>query len=204
MANVITLLASADFGQSGQYIAKLVGRAAKVQFRREFCGTKEGKRSQDTRYETDEIGLYEVNNQTRKGRDRDYWLILPWGDQLLKLRCDHEDALLICKRLDGGEKLEEFILAELGGEELKNSDGSPKLGETGKPLHAVVYAIHKPAEAKKLAAAATLDAAVAAIVSALDALPAAEQKRALTAARAKLFPKSEAETADIESVVAVN
>ncbi|MGA9088229.1 MAG: hypothetical protein WB420_03895, partial [Bradyrhizobium sp.] len=203
MAQVITLVASADFGQTGQYIAKLTGRAAKVQFRREFCGTKEGKRSQDTRYETDEIGLYEVNNQTRKGRDRDYWLILPRNDGLVKLRTDHEDALLICKRLDAGEQIEDVVIVELG-DELKNSDGSPKLGDNGKQMHALVYRIFKAGEAKKAVAAVTLDAAVEAIVQALAALPVSEQKKALTAARTKLFPKPPTETADAESAAAVN
>ena len=203
MAQVITLLASADFGQTGQYIAKLVGRAAKVQFRREFVGTKEGKRSQDTRYETDEVGLYEVNNQTRKGRDRDYWLVLPRNDGLVKLRADHEDALLICKRLDAGEQIEDIVIVELG-DELKNSDGSPKLSDSGKPLHALLYTIRKLGEAKKTATAVTLDTAIDAIVQALAALPAPEQKKALTAARAKLFPKPEPETADVQPAVAIN
>ncbi len=203
MAQVVTLAAFADYGQSGQYIAKLTGRAPRVQFRREFLGTKEGKRNDGTRYETDEVGLFEVHNETRKGRDRQYWLVLAWKEGLVSLRADHEDALLICKRLDGGERLEDIVVVERG-DELKHNDGSPKLDENGNQRYALVYTIRRPGQAKKAAAAATLDAAVEAIVQSLTALPAPEQKKALTAARAKLFPKAESETADAESAVAVN
>lgn len=233
MTQVITLTASSDFGQSGQYIAKLTGRAPKVQFRREFCGTKSGKRNDLTSYETDEIGLYEIEDRTRKGKVRTFWFILPWGEELRKLKTDHEDALLISKRLDAGERLEDIV--ELDREPMTRSetqsyctvcdtvvDGChcpnhpdaaigarsidvPALNEDGSPKYRLVYSIRKPGEVKKAIAAATLDTAVDAIVQALAALPASEQKKALTLARARMFPKAEPESGDGQSAaVAVN
>lgn len=189
---VVTLTASADFGKTGQYIARLTGRAPKVQFAREFVGTKEGKRKDTTRYETDEIGVYEINDETRKGRDRSYWLVLPWQDELRMIRTDHEDCLAICKRLDGGEILADFVKLERG-EAMVNRDGSPALKEDGQPKHKLVYSILTAREAKSAIAGTSLDLAVnstaSSIVAILAGLSPADQKKVLSAVRAQLAPK---------------
>jgi hypothetical protein len=111
----VTLSAYSDFGLTGQYIARLTGRAPKVDFSRDFVGQKSGKRNESTSCETDEVGCYEINNQTKKGRDRKYMLVVPWIgvngdlDELRLLASDKEDCLTICKRLDAGERFQEIV-----------------------------------------------------------------------------------------------
>lgn len=191
MAQTITLSASSDYGQSGQYICRITGRAERVQFDRNFCGTRSGKRNDFTSYETDEIGLYETQSCTHKGKKRNYYLVLPWRDGIKKLVTDHEDALIIAKRLDGGEILTEVVGCELG-DPLTNSDGTPKLAEDDqRPLFALVYTIRSKQEAKQAIAAATLDTAITQAFAALQALPAPLQRKAMAALKSKLFPKEE-------------
>lgn len=212
----ITLSASSDFGHSGQYIARLVGRAPRVQFQREFLGRKSGKRQDDTSYETDETGLYEVSNQTRKGCSRDYWLVLPWGDELKKIRTDHEDSLAICKRLQDGERLEDFVVLEKGdpltktvsvwrcaacsrelrcgekcpdhpeGQQLLDHYDVPDINDQGEPRYKLVYMIRSRAETQKQEKSATLDTAVEAIMQVIQALPAPLQRKALATAKSRL------------------
>ncbi len=185
----VTLTADSKYGFSGQYIAKLIGRAPRVQFEREFCGRKSGKRNESTRYETDEPGLYETADVGKHGKEHSYWLVLPWDGQLKRLCSDHEDALAIAKRLGDREELTDIVGLELG-DPILNPDGTPALNsETGKPRHKLVYTIRSKVEVKRAAAAETIDSAVAAIVAALQALPAPQQKAALAAAKSKLFPK---------------
>lgn len=113
-SETITLSAESKFGHSGQYIAKLVGRAERVQFDRVFVGAKFGKRSECTSYETDEAGLYEVCDVGKRGKDKTYYLVLPWHEGLIKLTSDSADALKIAKRLGAGERLEQIARACLG------------------------------------------------------------------------------------------
>lgn len=214
----ITLNASAIYGHGGQYIALITGRAERVQFARQFVGHKHGKRNEETTYETDELGLYEVCHITKRGKDKNYVLVLPWKDDLRKLTSDTEDALKIAKRLDAGERLEDFVFIELGEalteyehfgkcstcsrelaqgetcpdhpEAFRASDVRPvpKLNEQGKPLHKLTYAIRSKVEVKKVEAAGNVEAAVEAIVAALQALPEKLQRQALKLAKDKVFP----------------
>lgn len=216
----VKLSAESKFGHSGQYIAHIVGRAEKVQFNREFVGIRTGRRNEYSCYETDEIGLYEECDVGKSGKSKAYALVLPWRDGLRKLYSDTADALAIAKRLDNGEKLEDFVFIELGdvamerqgyrkcstcerelpdGESCPDHPGPhvifeyrqvPKLNEAGEPVRELVYTIRKPGEVKKAAAAATLETAIDAIVAALAALPSDLQKKALSAVKAKLFPKT--------------
>ena len=176
--STVSLHASADFGKTGQYIASLTGRAPQVHFVRSFVGSKYGKRNDGTSYETDEAGLYECCDQTRKGKVKRYYIVLEFQNELRKLQTDLEDSLVIAKRLDGGESLADIV--ELLVEDEK-----------------VVYRINSKAEVKKTKAAGNLDAAVTAIVSALQALPAPLQKKALAQAKERLFPP--APKAEIEA-----
>lgn len=220
----ITLSAKSDFGKTGQYIARLTGRDKKVQFAREFVGTKSGKRNDWTSFETDETGVFEINDETRKGRDRSYVLVVEWNDDLHKFTSDKEDALAICKRLQTGESFDEMIAVErepmvrtevhqvcpdcdrqmtpangFQCSEHPHAKGHPRyvnvdvpvVNDDGSPRYRLVYSIRKPAEVKKATSAATVDVAVQIIVRALADLSAADQKKALTMARAQLFPKSE-------------
>jgi len=185
MAGTVTLTAGADFGKAGQYIARLTGRAPRVQFEREFVGAKEGKRKELTSYETDEVGVYEINNETRKGRVREYFLVLPWKDELRMLRTDHEDSLAICKRLDAGEVLTDFVKIELG-DPMHNRDGSPVLDEKEQPRHGLVYSVLTSREAKKALAGALVTSAVSSIVEILAGFGPADQKKILVAVRESL------------------
>lgn len=143
---VVHLRAEAKWGCSGQYIARLVGRAPKYTFGRVFVGSKYGKRGESTAYDTDESGLFEICNVGKRGKEKEFWLVLPYGNGLTLLRSDLDDAMAIAKRLDKHEKLEEIIAIELG-DELKNYDGTPKLKDDGTPRHELVYTIRTPAKA---------------------------------------------------------
>jgi hypothetical protein len=213
----ITLEAESKYGFSGQYIARITGRAAKFQFNREFVGNKYGKRSEGSSYETDEVGLYEECDVDKHGKKKSYVLVMPWKDDLRKLYSDMEDALKIAKRMDGGETLEQIVQLELEPmneakyavrcSECKRDDlvdgkcpdhpeapcynsavDVPKLKEDGTRVHRLIYTIRSPGEAKKAEAAGNVDAAVEAIVLALQALPEKLQKQALKVAKDRLSP----------------
>jgi hypothetical protein len=112
--STVRLSVESKFGFSGQYIARITGRAPKVHFAREFVGSKFGKRSECTAYETDETGMFEECDVTKSGKQKSYALVLPWKDDLRKLYTDLDDALIIAKRLGEGESLEEVVVLEPG------------------------------------------------------------------------------------------
>lgn len=163
---------SADYGHTGQYICKIVGRAERVQFNRQFVGTKYGKRNDGTSYDTDETGLYETQDSTRKGKRRNYYVVLESEGELFKLDADKDDALKIAKRFDGGETIEQIVGVD-------RRDGE------------VFYAIRSAAECKRAEASATVDAAQAIILATLEALPDSLQKKVLAEVRKRLFPTRE-------------
>lgn len=170
--------ASSDFGYTGQYIARIVGRDPKVTFCREFIGTRSGKRNEHTSALVDEPCLIERCNVTRKGKDQAYFIVVRDGEgNLRSLACDRADAMAIAKRLDQREELGEIIGLEPHPEGGENKVGLPRLQ----------WSIRTPGEAKRAVAASNIESAVDAIVLALQALPASDQKKALTAARAKLL-----------------
>jgi hypothetical protein len=177
----VTLHASADYGRTGQYIAILTGRAPKVHFERSFVGSKYGKRNESTSYETDEAGLYECCDQTRKGKVKRYYIVLEYNDELVKVRTDLGDSLVIAKRIGEGESLADVV--ELSTEETRG----------------VVYEIKSKAEVKKTKAAGDIYAAVEAVVAALQALPTNLQKKAIAQAKERLFPPTPKPTAQPES-----
>jgi hypothetical protein len=182
----ITFTATADYGQTGHYIARILGRAPRVQFRREFLGRRSGKRNDISTALVDDPGLYEVVNATRKGKDRDYWILLEFEGQLRQVRSDEDDFMTIAKRLDGGETLEQIVVFESVAREAQELEKHPDWSKTR-----LVYTIRNKAEVKQAIAAVTIDTAVHAIVAALEPLPAKMQKDALAAAKARLFPKAE-------------
>lgn len=114
MASTVKLVAESKYGKSGQYIARISGRAPKVQFARTFVGSKSGKRNETTTYETDEVGLYEICDVTKSGKDKSFALVLPWNGGLRRLWSDLEDFLIIAKRLDEGEALDAIVRFERG------------------------------------------------------------------------------------------
>lgn len=175
-----------DFGQTGQYIARITGRAKNVTFAREFIGRKSGKRHDVTTGLVDDPGLYELVWCKRKGKERAYWILLEFEGQLRQVRSDEEDFLAIAKRLDSGETLEQIVAFESIDRDAEELEKHPDWSKTR-----LVYTIRNKAEAKQAVAAATIDTAVNAIVAALGALPAKMQKDALSAAKSRLFPKVE-------------
>jgi len=110
----VTLSAESKYGYSGQYIARITGRADRVQFARSFVGTRSGKRNDASKYETDEIGLYEECDVGKNGKSKSYALVMPWKSTLKKIYVDLDDALKIAKRFDGGESLDGIVCLELG------------------------------------------------------------------------------------------
>lgn len=114
MASTVKLNAEAKFGKSGQYIARIVGRDDRVQFARSFVGSKFGKRSECTSYETDVPGLYEICDVTKSGKTKSYALVLPWRGGLRRVWSDLEDFLILARRLEDGEFLPDIVRLEAG------------------------------------------------------------------------------------------
>lgn len=179
----IEFTAFSDFGQTGQYIARITGRQKKVNFAREFIGRKSGKRGDITTALVDEPGLYEVVWCKRRGKERAHWILLEVEGQLRQVRSDEEDFLTIAKRLDGGETIEQIVVFE------------PIPREPGK----LVYVIRNKIEANRAIVAKTIDAVVLAIVNAVAGLPKEHQKKALSEAKTRLFPKPERPEPEPES-----
>lgn len=195
-SSTITFSASADYMQSGHYIARIVGRHTKFTFEREFLGSRRGKRNEYCEAEVDDVGLYELRNATRKGKVDRYRLVLPAvnvaaaeavasdaeqegrlelgaevraaAEGLVEVRVDRSEAMALAKRLDKGERLEEIVrILNLRENEIE---------------------ILTAAQAKRAAAAATVDEAVSACAAILAALPAPEAKRVLSALRKQIAP----------------
>lgn len=183
-----------DYGQTGQYIARITGRAKNVTFAREFIGRKSGKRGDITTGLVDDPGLYELVWCKRKGKERSYWILLDFDGQLRQVRSDEEDFLAIAKRLDSGETLEQIVMfesVERDAEELeKHPDWSPTR---------LVYTIRNKLEVNRAIVVATIDAVVLAIVNAVGGLPKEHQKKALSEAKNRLFPKAEPAKPEPES-----
>lgn len=114
----VTLWAESKCGSAkSQYVAKIIGRAPQWQFNRMFVGAKSGR---NTGYETDELGLYETCDLSKRGvKDQSYWLVMPWQDGVVLLQSDKSDALKIAKRLDSGEPITDIVTVEYGEQIVK-------------------------------------------------------------------------------------
>jgi len=174
---MITLSANADFGHSGQYVARITGRDAKFTFRREFIGRKGGRRGDVTTADVDEPGLYECCNVERKaGKVSRFYILVEVADTLRRLTSDKEDAMVLAKRLGAGEQLGDMLAV------------TSRPGDSDPEKTIFEYEILTAAQAKRQQAAATVETAVEACCQAVEALPAAEVRKVLTALRARLKP----------------
>jgi hypothetical protein len=229
--STIELQAVGGFGYEGrQYIARITGRDPKVQFKREFVGRRSGRRNETTSFVTDEGGLFETCFSNKRGKIRHYMLILPFGDRLVSLTCELQEALVIAKRLGAGEPLESFVVVETGdpvlvseyrysctqcGAAVSASDRCvehptatvisdlvkvPKLRADGSPVHELIYVLLNKTEVKSAKRAATLDTAVAEISAALRSISSADRGKAIKAARERVA-QEELATASATQVV---
>lgn len=175
MSTVKISVASAAFGKSGQYIAKITGRDEKKTFAREFIGEKSGKRNEITSVETDEIGVYEDCDVNKKGsKEVGYLVVLPSpAGELESYRLEKDEALTAAKRLDAGESVEDMF------EIRTTSEGD------------FAYLVTKAA-AKKAIAAKTADAAADECWAILGALPADVAAKVLGSLRKRLKGEPEA------------
>jgi hypothetical protein len=171
----IKLSASADYGLSGQYVARILGRNSKFTFNREFIGSKSGKRGEFTSATVDDAGLYEARDVTRKGKLEHYLLVIEVDGELKLLKSDLDDAMKIAKALDDGRSIQNIV---------RYNANNP----------AADYDILTPAQAAKASVASTVETAIEICWAALEPLPPKEAKRVLAALRAKLNPpKAEGE-----------
>lgn len=189
----IKFVANSDFGQSGQYVAKLTGRAPRFTFAREFIGRRSGKRNDVTTALVDEPCLVEVCDCTRKGKRHSYSLVLEVEGELLEFGSDESDAMAIAKRLDAGESLDVILAVE------RDADDS-----TGKSW---AYRICSKAEAKGIARLRTEQESVELLARMLDGHSAASVRRILDGLKEVMLPKRTPATrsaiaADCEGVVA--
>lgn len=176
----IKFVANSDFGQSGQYVAKLTGRAPRFTFAREFLGRRSGKRNDVTTAFVDEPCLIEVCDCTRKGKRHAYSLVLEVEGELLEFGSDESDAMAIAKRLGDGESLTVIVAVE------RDADDS-----TGKTWN---YRICSKAESKGIARLRTEQESVELLARMLDGHSASSVRRILDGLRATLLPKRTAAT----------
>lgn len=108
---VLTLKAEANYGYGGkQYIARILGRDSKFTFRREFVGTKSGKRREYASFDTDEPGLYITCDITRKGdKDETYYALVHYRGNLRRGELTKEEAMKIARGLDAGSPLDSLL-----------------------------------------------------------------------------------------------
>jgi hypothetical protein len=174
------------YGNSGQYIARITGRAEKYTYAREFVGRK---RDRDTSAIIDEPGIYEECDIDKKGRkDLTYAYVYARTADLPPLTVSsnphfgylpmsESDVMHVTKRLDAGESLTDILAVALDGD---------RYG----------YTVRTKGEAKKASVAVTIDSATDACWAVLQALPEREAKKVLAALKLRVSPpKPEAEAA---------
>lgn len=168
---MITLTAGADYGHEGkQYIARITGRDPKFTFRREFLGRKVGKRNGTTEADVDEAGLFiECDIDRKTGKNEKFRLLLELDGQLHSAYIQKEDAMVIAKRMDGGEQLAEIAQYYRDGDKIK-------------------YRILSKAEIARAVAAVTIESAVEQCWLILQALPEREAKKVLQALKTRVSP----------------
>lgn len=175
--STVTLSASADFGHTGQYVARLKGRNSKFTFEREFIGSKYGKRNEGTSADVDDPGVYEMRDVTRKGKVDKYRLVVELDDELHKIVSDKEDAMTVCKQLDAGRAFADIVRASRDGE--------------GKVVYEILTA--------KQAAQAALGDVAEQVVALLRPLDEKAQKATLKRVRELLAPPAAPEAAAPEA-----
>lgn len=105
----VTFGAEAANGRSGQYIARITGRDQKYQFQREFVGRKGGRRNEVSEHETDEPGLYECCDATKRGKDSRFYAAVEVAGTLRAFRLDKAEALAVAKALDAGGAVGDLV-----------------------------------------------------------------------------------------------
>jgi len=104
------LTAGADYGMTGQYVARITGRSAKFGYGREFIGRKGGKRNETTEATVIDAGLYETCDVDKKGKDSTYRVIMQTDGELRQsLPVSDEDAMQIASALDAGREIESIV-----------------------------------------------------------------------------------------------
>lgn len=106
----VTFGAEAANGRSGQYIARITGRDQKYQFQREFVGRKGGRRNEISEHETDEVGLYECCDATKRGKDSRFYAAVEVAGTLRAFRLDKAEALAVAKALDAGGAIGDLVV----------------------------------------------------------------------------------------------
>jgi len=188
---MITLTAeSREWKNTGQYIARITGRAAKYTYAREFVGRKSGSTSEAL---IDEPGIYEIGDIDKKGRKDPGFVIIVTrpahcppkterGDpQLIRFPASETDVMILTKRMDQGESLDEMVECTV------SLDPEAKYG----------YRVRGKGEAKRASTAATIEEAVEQCWQLLQAFPEREAKKVLAALKLRVSPRAEpaAETA---------
>lgn len=173
---MIRLSASADYGQTGQYVARITGRDTKFTFRREFIGSRGGKRNDYSCADIDDPGLYETRDATRKGKVDRYRVVVPHGDDgaLVAVAVAKADAMTIARGLHDGRAIGDIVAVSTG------DDGT------------LAYEIRSAAAAAKAAAAATVEAAIEACWSTIAGLSERDRRAVLAALRARSKPAAAA------------
>lgn len=174
---MITLSASAAFGQSGQFIARLTGRDSKFTFNREFIGRKGGKRNDVTTADVDDEGLFEHCDVTRKGKESYFAVTMVIGGTLTKMKATKEEAMAIAKGFEAGRTLTDLITPFKDANDRWTFNG-----------------VNTPAQSRKASEAQTVQSAIDACWAALQSLPEKEAKKVLIALRAKVSPPPVIET----------
>ena len=171
---MVTLRADAKFGYGGkQYICRITGRNSSYTFEREFVGRKEGKRGEDSVFETDEPGLYLCCDIDRKGNKEERFRVVLIDAGVPKIvYADKDEAMQIARAFDDGRALTD-IVADV---------------DFSLPMNERSFTIRTAAQAKRAAAGATVDSVIDHCWQVLQSLPEKEAKKVLSALRLKVSP----------------
>lgn len=98
--NSIRLSAEADYGQTGQFVARVTGPDPKYGTELEFLGSRSGKRNESTAVTVIDPGLYKTRSVKRKGGKDDSHVVL-WvlDDVLVQTYVTEADALKLAREL---------------------------------------------------------------------------------------------------------
>lgn len=176
---MITLTAKSEtHDQSGQYVARLVGRHPKYTFERLFVGRKTGRRDESTEADVDEPGLYEIADIDRRGRKVPrYAVVVLDGTSLREVEVAKGDAMTVARGLDADIPLGSIV----------------RLGDAGEIQ--VFGPVAAKREQRKADIAVTVDQAAAACWDVLQALPTREAKRVVADLRKRLTPATDSTAA---------
>lgn len=147
LTTTVTLRANSDYGQNGQFVARITGRHPKFTFAYDFLGRRAGKRGDVTEATIDDPGLYVERDVSRKrGKDDSFYVVAMLPTGLRKIPCTTDEMMGFARRIEEGESITvigiEYAVSELrrmiqGGREHIESGNSEEIVNEACPVGAI-------------------------------------------------------------------